>query len=78
MKVDDVARCAELTGISLGAEDGEQVFEGITQSFAVVVTELVDDFEEHLERFRVPVGQIGVFERYRGKGAVCQGFPASW
>ena len=61
-EIDDVARGAELPGVALGAEHGEQILEGIAQAFAVVVVELVDDLEEHLERFRVAVGQIGVLE----------------
>ena len=57
-----MARGAELSGIALGAEHGEQILEGVAEAFAVVVVELVDDLEEHLERFGVAVGQIGVLE----------------
>ena len=45
-EVDDVARGAELAGIALRAEDGEQVLEGVAEALAVVVAELVDDLEE--------------------------------
>ena len=61
-EVDDVARGAELPGVALGAEHGQQILEGVAQPLAVVVAELVDDLEEHLERFGVAVGQIGVLE----------------
>ena len=61
-EINDVARGTELPGVALRAEHGEQVLKGITQAFAVVVVELVDDLEEHLERFGVPIGQIGVLE----------------
>jgi len=61
-EVDDVARGAELTGIALRAEHGEQIFEGVAEALRMVVVELVNDLEEHLERFRVAVGKIGVFE----------------
>ena len=56
-EVDDVARGAELPGVALGAEHGEQILEGVAQPLAVVVVELVDDLEEELERLRVAVGQ---------------------
>ena len=55
-------RRAELARVALRAEDGEQVFEGVAQPFAVVIAELVDDLEEALERLRVAVGQVGVLE----------------
>ena len=61
-EVDDVARGAELSGVALGAEHGKKILEGVAEAFAVVVGELVDDLEEHLERFGVAVGQIGVLE----------------
>ncbi len=61
-EVDDVARRSELARIALGAEDGEQVFEGVPEPFGVVVREFVDDLEEAPERFRVAVGQVGVLE----------------
>ena len=61
-EVDDVARGAELPGVALGAEHGEQVFEGIAKPLGVVLVELVDDFQEAFERFGVAVGQIGVLE----------------
>ena len=41
-EVDDMARGAELPGITLGTEDGEEVFVGITEIFAMVVIEFVD------------------------------------
>ena len=47
-EIDDVARGAELAGIALGAEHGEQILEGIAEALAVVVVELVDDLEEGL------------------------------
>ena len=61
-EVDDVARRAELAGVALRAEDGEQILEGVAEPLAVVVGELVDDLEEGLERLRVAIGQIGVLE----------------
>ena len=36
-EVDDVARGAELPGVALGAEHGEQILEGVAEAFAVVV-----------------------------------------
>ena len=61
-EVDDVARGAELPGVSLRAEDREEVLEGVAQPLAVVVFELVDDFEEGAQGLRVAVGQVGVVE----------------
>jgi len=61
-EVDDVARGAELPGIALAAEHGEQVFKGIAEALAVVVAELVDDFQEGIERLGVAVRQVGVLE----------------
>ena len=61
-EIDDVARGAELAGIALGAEHGEQILEGVAEALAVVVAELVDDLEEGLERLGVAVGQVGVLE----------------
>ncbi len=61
-EVDDMTRGAELTGISLGTEDGEQVLESVSQAFRVVVGELVDDLQEAAQRLRVVVGQVGVPE----------------
>ena len=61
-EVDDMARGAELPGVSLRAEYGEQVLEGISQSLAVVIGELVDDLEEGAQGLRVVVWQIGVLE----------------
>jgi hypothetical protein len=55
-----VARGAELACIALGAQHGEQVFEGIAQAFAVVVGELVDNLEEGPQGFRVAVVSIGI------------------
>ena len=42
-EVNDVARGAELSGVALGAEDGEQVLEGVAKTLGVVVGELVND-----------------------------------
>ncbi len=61
-EVDDVARGAELAGVALGAEDGEEVFEGVAEAFGVVVGEFVDRFEEGFEGFGVAVGEVGIFE----------------
>ena len=61
-EIDDVARGAELPGVALGAEHGEQILEGVAQALGVVVAELVDDLEEGAQRLRVAVGQIGVLE----------------
>jgi len=41
-EINDVARGAELTGITLGAEDGEEILVSIPEIFAVVVVEFVD------------------------------------
>ena len=61
-EVDDVPGCAELPGVALGPEHGQQVLEGVAEALGVVVSELVDDLQEHLERFGVAVGQVGVLE----------------
>ena len=61
-EVDDMARGAELPGVALRAEHGEQVLEGVAQPFGVVVGELVDDLEEGAQGLRVAVRQIGVLE----------------
>ena len=61
-EINDVARGAELAGIALGAEDEEQILEGIAEALAVVVAELVDDLEEGLEGLGVAVREVGVFE----------------
>ena len=57
-----MARGAELAGIALRAEDGEQILEGVAEALAVVVAELVDDLEKGLERLGVAVREVGVFE----------------
>ena len=61
-EIDDVARGAELPGVPLRAEDGEQILEGIAEAFAVVVGEFVDDFEKCLERFGVAIREVGVLK----------------
>lgn len=61
-EIDDMARGAELPGIALTAQDAEEILEGVAEALAVVVTELVDDLEEGLERFGVAVREIGVFK----------------
>ena len=43
-EVDDVARGAELPGVTLRAEDGEQVLEGVAQALGMIVGEGVDGF----------------------------------
>ena len=43
-KVNNVARRAELPGIALGTENGQQVFKCVAQTFAVVIGETVDLF----------------------------------
>ena len=57
-----MARGAELAGIALRAEDREEVLEGIAEALAMVVAELIDDFEKGLEGFRIAVRQVGVLE----------------
>ncbi len=57
-----MARGAELAGVALGAEDGEQVFKGVAESFAMIVLEFVDDFEEGAQGFGAVVGEEGVLE----------------
>ena len=76
-EVDDVARRAELPGVALRAEHGEQVLEGVAQALAVVVGELVDDLEEHPEGLGVAVGQVGVLEDVAEERAGCRGSRAS-
>ena len=61
-EINDVARGAELACIALRSEDAEEILEGVAETFAVVVAELVDDLEESLQRLGVAVGQIGVLE----------------
>jgi nitroreductase len=61
-EINDVARGAELAGVALRAEDAEEILEGVAEALAVVVAELVDDFEEGLERLGVAVREVGVFE----------------
>ena len=67
-EIDDVARGAELPGITLTAKDAEQILEGVAQALAVVVAEPVDDFEESLEGLGVAVRQVSVFEDAPEKG----------
>jgi hypothetical protein len=61
-EINDVARGAELAGISLAAEDAEQILEGIAEALAVVVAELIDDLEEGVQRLGVAIRQVGIFE----------------
>ena len=61
-EIDDVARRAELPGIALRAQHGEQVLERIAQALGVVVLELVDDLEKGAQGLRVTVRQVGVLE----------------
>jgi len=51
-----VAWRAELAGIALAAEHAEQILEGVAQTLAVVVLELVNDLEEGAQGFRVAIG----------------------
>ena len=69
-EVDDVARGAELPGVSLRAEDGEQVLEGVAQTLGMVVGELVDDLEEGAQGLGVAVGQVGVVEDVAEEGGM--------
>jgi len=61
-KVNNVARRAELPGIALGTENGQQVFKGVAESFAVVVGETGDFFQEEVEGFRIAVRQEHALE----------------
>ena len=61
-EVDDMTRRAELSGVALRTENREQILEGVSQSLAVIVLELVNDFEKGAQGFRVAVGQVGVLE----------------
>ncbi len=61
-EINDVARGAELPGITLRAEHREQVFEGVAQTLGMVVRELVDDLEERAQRLRIAIGQVGILE----------------
>ena len=56
-----MTRRAELSGVALRTENREQILEGVSQSLAVIVLELVNDFEKGAQGFRVAVGQVGVF-----------------
>ena len=53
---------AELPGVALRAEHGQQILEGITQAFGVVVGKLVNHLEKAAQGLGVAVGQIGVLE----------------
>ena len=61
-EVNDMARGAELPGVALRAEHGQQILEGIAQTFGVVVAELVDDLEKFAQGLGIAVGQKGVLE----------------
>ena len=61
-EINDVARRAELPGVALGAEDGQQVFEGVAEPFAVVVGEACYLFQKKIERFRIAVRQEHALE----------------
>ena len=61
-EVDDMTRSSELPSVALGAEDREQVFEGIAEPLTVIIGELVDDLEECAQGFRIAVRQVGVVE----------------
>ena len=77
-EIDDVARGAELPGIALRAEHGEQILEGVAEPLAVVVGEFVNDLEERLQRLGIAVWQIGVLEDVAEERAGCRGSRASW
>ena len=53
---------AELSCVALGPEDREQVLEGVSQPFRVIVAEPVNDLEERAQGLRVTVGQVSVVE----------------
>jgi hypothetical protein len=55
-------RRAKLPCVALGAEDGEQILEGVAEALGVVVLEFVDDLEERPQRFRVAIGEVGILE----------------
>jgi len=57
-----MARRAELSGIALGTEDGQEILKGVAEALGMVIDELINDLEEGAQRFRVAVGQVGVFE----------------
>ena len=77
-EIDDVTRRAELARIALGAENGEEVLKRVAQPLRVVVRELVDNFEEGAQGFRVAVGQIGVVEYVPEERWYAGGSRASW
>ena len=58
--INDMAGCAELSGVALTAHDGKQIFKGITQVFAVFIGKFRNFFQKAVERFRVAVRNIGV------------------
>ena len=51
-EVNDVARGAELAGVTLRAKNVEQVFVGIAEPFAVVIGETRNFFQEEVEGFQ--------------------------
>ena len=57
-----MARGAELPGVALTAQHREQIFEGIAQPLAVIVSEAVDLAQEAAQRFGITIGQVGVAE----------------
>ena len=63
-----MARCAELSGVSLRAEDGKQILEGVTQALGVIVGELVDDLEKGAQGLRVAIRQVGIVEDVAKQG----------
>jgi hypothetical protein len=67
-ELDDVPRGAELAGISLRSEDGEEILEGVAEALAVIVGELVDDLQEALEGLGITVGEVGVLEDVSEEG----------
>ena len=57
-----------MSGVALGAEDGEEVFEGVAEPFGVVVGEFVNDFEEEAQGFGVAVWEVCVAEDVSEEG----------
>ena len=56
--INDMAGGTKLAGISLAAHNGQEIFKGITQVLAVVIREVADFFEEHIQGVRVPIRDI--------------------
>ena len=55
-----MARGAELPGVALHVENGQQVLIGVAEPLRVFVGELIDDLQELAQRLRITIRQEGV------------------